>query len=321
MLNGCITSSIVRRLMDPLSEVLSLLKLKSYVSGGFVIGAKSGYAIPHYQGVKCYMPISGSCWLSVGDRSEPVQIKAGDCVILPRGLPFYLAAEKAISGSEVRRLEVRKPGDEVLYEDGGKCSLIGGHFFFTGSHSDMLLSSLPLVVHIKKISDKATIRWSLELMMEEFRDPQPGGSLIAQQLAHMVLIQALRLHLREEATKGVGWLFALADAQIRVAIACIHHDPGHPWTIQDLAHRAGMSRTVFAQTFKRKVGVTSMQYLTHWRMSLASARLKGSNDSVSVISSAVGYETESAFGKTFRKVWGCSPREHRRGSVTDRRTS
>ena len=317
MLRERISSSIVRRHMDPLSEVLSLLKLKSYMSGGFVIEQRAGHTIPAYQGVKCYVPLSGSCWLSVDGSSDPIRIKTGDCVILPRGLPFCFSAEKTTPSLDVRRLEVRKPHDEVLYRESGACSLSGVHFLFTGSHYEILLNSLPPIVHITKTSDKAVIRWSLESIVEEFRHPQPGGSLIAQQLAHMILVQALRLHLREEAAKGMGWLFALADAQMRAAITCIHNDPAHSWTIQELAGHAGMSRTVFAQTFKKKVGKTSMQYLTRWRMSLAAARLRSSDDPVSVISSAVGYKTESAFGKTFPKVWGCSPREHRQDSGSD----
>jgi len=127
-----------------------------------------------------------------------------------------------------------------------------------------------------------------------------------------MLVQALRLHLQEEAGRGVGWLFALADPQIRVAIKCMHDDPGHPWTLQELAERLCMSRTVFAQKFKKRVGMTSMEYLTRWRMLLAGDRLKRSDESLSEICSSLGYEAESAFGRAFRRVWGCSPREHRR---------
>ena len=307
------TSSIVRGTMDPLSEVLSLLELKSYMSGGFVIDAKTGFAIPKYLGIKCYTPVSGSCWLTLDGVPNSVRMSEGDCVILPRGLPFCLAAEPNLPRVTFRRLTVRNPGDEDLYDGTRACSLIGGHFFLTGSHSETLLNCLPSVVHIRKEADKATIRWSLERLIEELRNPQPGGSLIAQQSAHMMLVQALRLHLQDEAARGVGWLFALAHPQIRIAMSCMHNDPAHPWTIQDLANRVGMSRTVFAQTFKRVVGTTSMDYLARWRMSIAATRWKNSEEPVSMISSWVGYETESAFGKAFRRVWGCSPREYRRG--------
>jgi AraC-like DNA-binding protein len=176
----------------------------------------------------------------------------------------------------------------------------------------MLLNSLPSIVHLRSESDKETLRWSLDRMRKELRDPQPGGSLIAQQLAYMMLVQALRLHLQEEAGRGVGWLFALADPQMRTAITCMHDDPGHSWSLQELADHVGMSRTVFAQKFRKTVGMTSMEYLTRWRMLLAGDRLQSSDDSISVISSSLGYETESAFGRAFRRIWSCSPREHRR---------
>ena len=299
--------------MDPLSEVLSLLKLKSYLSGGFRVDDEVGFEFQRYQGIKCYSVSSGSCWLSVEDVSDAVLIKEGDCVLLPRGLPFRLATD--LSLPHVRFAYERaalKPGDEVLSESGRGCSILGGHFLLTGRHSDVLLESLPSIVHLRSELDRETLRWSLDRMRRELRDPQPGESLIAQQLAYMMLVQALRLHLQEEAGRGVGWLFALADPQIRVAIKCMHDDPGHPWTLQELAERLCMSRTVFAQKFKRRVGMTSMEYLPRWRMLLAGDRLKRSDESLSEICSSLGYEAESAFGRAFRRVWGCSPREHRR---------
>ena len=152
--------------------------------------------------------------------------------------------------------------------------MIGGHFHLTGSHAETLLGALPLVVHIHKQSAKDTIRWSLERLTEELSAPQPGTALIAQQLAYGVLVQALRLHLQLEAAKGVGWLFALADPQIRIALTCMHGEPAHTWTLEELALRTGMSRTVFAGRFKTTVGATPMQYLTRWRMLLAGDRLR-----------------------------------------------
>jgi len=138
--------------------------------------------------------------------------------------------------------------------------------------------------------------------------------LIAQQLAYMMLVQALRLHLADGATGGVGWLFALADKQMSVAITCMHDDPGHPWTLQKLAERVGMSRSIFALRFKETAGVTPMEYLTRWRMLLAGDRLRNSDDSISVIAPSLGYESRSAFGKAFRRVMGCSPKQYSHGS-------
>ena len=162
------------------------------------------------------------------------------------------------------------------------------------------------------------MRWSLERMREELRDPQPGGSLIAQQLAYMMLVQALRLHLADGARSGVGWLFALADKQMGAAITCMHDNPGNPWTLQKLAECVGMSRSVFALRFKETVGETPMEYLTRWRMLLAGDRLKNSDDSISTIALSLGYESESAFGKAFKRVMGYSPKQYSHASDTTR---
>jgi len=168
-------------------------------------------------------------------------------------------------------------------------------------------------VHIRKESDKAAMRWSLERMRQELREGQPGGFLMAQHLAHLMLLQALRLHLAEGSAGGVGWLFALADKHIGAAIAAIHEAPAHRWTLQALAELAGMSRSTFALRFKETVGKSPMEYLTRWRMMLAGDRLMHSSDPISIIALSLGYESESAFSTAFKRVMGCSPRQYSRG--------
>lgn len=132
----------------------------------------------------------------------------------------------------------------------------------------------------------------------------------------MMLIQALRLHLEEGLKGGVGWLFALADKQMNAAITSMHDDPAQRWTLQKLAERAGMSRSIFALKFKELVGTSPMEYLTHWRMMLAGDRLKNTDDPVAAIALSLGYESESAFSKAFKRVMGHSPRQHSRGRKT-----
>ena len=165
-------------------------------------------------------------------------------------------------------------------------------------------------VTIRGRSDPAR---SLERMSQELREPQPGGFLVAQQLAYMMLVQALRLHLAEGSSGGVGWLFALADRQMSAAISSMHDDPAHGWTVQEFAGRAGMSRSTFALKFKQTVGESTMEYLTHWRMLQAGDRLANSSDPISVIALSLGYESESAFSTAFKRVMGCSPRQYSRG--------
>jgi AraC-like DNA-binding protein len=297
--------------MDPLSDVLSLLKPRSYVSGGFGVSDDLAIRFGKHAGIKCYAVMSGQCWLSVEGVADPVLLTAGDCFLLPRGLPFVLATDLTLEPVDFHVLRDAwiaagvGPSTEVRGN-----YVAGGHFVLTGNHADILLKSLPPIVHIRKESDKAAMRWSLERMKEELRDPQPGGALIAQQLAYMMLVQALRLHLAEGV--GVGWLFALADKQMGAAIAAMHDDPGQAWTLQKLAERVGMSRSIFALRFKKTVGATPMEYLARWRMLLAGDRLTSTDEPIAAVAGSLGYESESAFSKAFRRVMVCSPRQYRR---------
>ena len=143
-----------------------------------------------------------------------------------------------------------RAGGIVTYNGGGDFFLVGSRFGVSGHHAGILLGMLPPIVHIRKESEQAALRWSVERMMEELREQQPGGFLVAQHLAHMMLVQALRLHLAEGPTGGAGWFFALADKHMAAAINAMHEDPAYRWTLQELGKRAGMSRSTFALKFK-----------------------------------------------------------------------
>ena len=299
--------------MDPLSDVLSLLKPRSYAAGGFGVRGDLAIQWPKHPGIKCYALLSGECWLKVEGVAGPVQLTAGDCFILPRGLPFSLSTNPALSPVPYTQITNFWPSPgPAAYQAEGDSFMVGGHFALSG-RADILLRSLPPIVHIRQEADKDAMRWSLERMREELRNPQPGSTLITQQLAYMMLVQALRLHLSDGAA-GIGWLSALANPQMAAAITAMHDKPGHPWTLQTLAERSGMSRSSFAVRFKETVGTTPMEYLTRWRMLLAGDRLKSSAEPVSAIAASLGYDSESAFGKAFRRTMGCSPRQHSRRS-------
>jgi AraC-like DNA-binding protein len=297
--------------LDPLSDVLSL-KLGSYTSGGFEVVGDLAIQFPNMRAssaMRCSLSSAGFRWKAFPTRYYSRLVTVSFCRVacLFRSRPTC-RSRRPTSGRFSHRRGVMAVPAEGRY-------IVGGHFALTGNHADILLQSLPPIVHIRKESDKAAKRWSLERMREEFHNPQPGGSLIVQQLAYMMLVQALRLHLAEGAKGGVGWLFALADKQMSAAITRMHEDPGYPWTLQILAEHVGMSRSIFALRFKETVGKTPMEYLTHWRMLLAGDRLQNSDDSLSAIALSLGYESESAFGKAFRRVMGCSPRRYSHGGT------
>src|SRR5438552_1559050 len=296
-----ISGSIVHRTdpaMDPLSEVLSLLKPSSYAAGGF--GTEGDLAIqwPRHDGIKCYALLSGECWLVVDGTPEPVRLRAGDCFLLPRGLPFRLTTDLALAPIDFQILRAQgRVGGVTKDARGDARFLAGGHFALAGSQARLVLDALPPIVHVRAEGDRAQMRWAIERMQEELSAPRPGGALIAQQLAYMMLVQALRLYLAEGAHGGPSWLAALTDPHLHGAIAAMHDEPGHAWTLEKLARRAGMSRTVFALRFKEVVGETATEYLTRWRMLLATERLAAGDEPVAQIASALGYESESSFGK------------------------
>lgn len=297
--------------MDPLSDVLSLLKPRSYMSGGFDMGGAWSVQFPAHEGIKCYAIVSGQAWLVMDGVPEPVLLRAGDCMLLPTGRTFSLTSDLALTPVDAAAaFPFPLNGAVRTHNGGGACFGVGGRFTLEGRHAGILLGALPPVVHIRKEADRAAMRWSIERMMLELREPQPGGVLVGQQLACMMLVQALRLYLAEGLNGGVGWLFALADKQMGAAIGAMHEAPAYRWTLQELAQRAGMSRSTFAQKFRQTVGKPPMEYLTRWRMLLAGERLTNSSEPVSVIAATLGYESEAAFSTAFKRVMGSSPRQY-----------
>lgn len=301
-----------RSRIDPLSDVISLLKPQTYVSSGFEIPDDLAIQFPKHEGIKFYALVSGQCWLSAGSEPRAILISAGDCFLLPRGVPFRLAADLSLPIIDAATL--RSAGRASTYEGPGNRRVLAAGFTLAGRHAEVLLNLLPTIVHVRQESGKAVTRWALTVMREELRDAQPGSALVAQQLASLLLVQSLRFYLNTPALGGVGWLFALADKQLNAAISAIHDAPAHRWTVAELAQRAGMSRSMFAERFREVAGATPMEYLTRWRMLIAADRMKTTDDSIVEIASSLGYESEGAFRKAFRGVMGCSPRAYGRPS-------
>ncbi|MDE1156378.1 MAG: AraC family transcriptional regulator [Acidobacteriaceae bacterium] len=302
--------------MDPLSNVLSLLKPQSLVSRGFGLTGDLAIQWPKHKGIKCYALLRGRCWLQVEGVPDPIPVTEGDCFLLPRGRPFCLTTDLSLKPMDFTVLRESGALESLCTESlDGKVYMAGGHFVLAGEHAEILLNALPPVVHIRTEEDKAAMRWSLERMEEELRANRPGVELITQQLAYVMLVQALRLHLADGASAGVGWLFALADKQMSAALSCMHEEPGAPWTLQSLAERVGMSRSVFAERFKQSVGASPLEYLTKWRMLVGGDRLRSTDASIAEIACSLGYRSESAFGKAFKKEMGCSPRQYGRMTV------
>jgi len=305
--------------MDALSDVLSLMRPRAFVVGGFDLGGDWSIRFDAHDGIKVWSVVSGRCVLRV-DGAAPALLDAGDCVLLPRGCAYTLMRDQPSAPMALGDLPMTAWSTGVATVNGGGETLIlGGHFDFTGAQADLLLGALPALVRLRDPDGSAGLRWALERTRDELIRPAPGGALVVRHLAQLMLVQVLRLYLAEGPAGGAGWLSGLAHPRIAAAIAAVHADPGAPWTLRALAERAGMSRSAFAAAFTRTVGVAPMAYLARWRMLLAGARLRQRRESVSAIGLSLGYGSEAAFSTAFRRLMGCSPGRYARRPAEDPR--
>lgn len=298
--------------MDPLSDVLSLLRPRDYMFRALDAGGQWFIRFPAVHGLNCYCLSTGECWLSVDGVAEAVRLSQGDCVFLPgkRSFCFFSDAAATVIAAESLVKSAGK-GQTVTLNQGGECFGIGGYYSFAADPNDLLFKRLPPIMRIDNENDKAEVRWCIERMIREVRGGLPGQSLIAKDIAQILLVQALRLNLSKEGSVSSSWLYALGDRHVASALAAMHEDPGRRWTLETLAGHVGMSRSAFALKFKKMVGSSAIEYLTLWRMLLAGDRLLSSSDTVFAIAPSLGYDSESAFSTAFKKVMRCSPRQYR----------
>jgi AraC-like DNA-binding protein len=254
---------------------------------------------------------SGECWLQVEGDAEAMQLGAGDCVVLPSGRPFLLASDLELPPLDAEVVFAGRPnGSIAAYNGGGRCLMFAAHFEFETGFSRFLFSVLDTVVHVNDPEAKATLREAIDQMIDELQRGRPGCEVVVDHLAHIALVKILRLHLSEVAHARSGWLYALADSRMGVAIAAMHEAPSRRWTVASLASASAMSRTAFATRFKTTVGKAPMDYLTEVRMLMAAKRLAEPGARVSLVAQDLGYESESSFSAAFKRTMGLPPRRY-----------
>jgi AraC-like DNA-binding protein len=303
---------------EPLSNVLGLLRPQAYQLHGLDAGGEWSVRFPKPLGIKFTAITKGSCWLSVEGESKPTHLTEGDCYLLTSHRAFTLASDLELPVVNYTDALTRVSKHVTRCGRGGDCFMVSGRFDFTGDYVGALFGSLPPVVHVRGGSNEASVlRWALSLFAGEIQKEEPGGSLMAEHLAHVMLIQVLRLHLASADAAGTGWLFALSDPQLSAAICAVHSDISRRWTVGEMAKIAGMSRSSFAEKFKSVVGTSPLEYLTRWRMHVAGDRLRTTENSISTIAYEVGYESEAAFSTAFKKIHGRPPRTYRLALIAD----
>lgn len=300
--------------MDPLSNVLSMLKPRSHYFAGLDASGAWSFDFPGHEGLKLTAVVRGGCWVVTDGSADPVRLSEGDCFLLSSRRRFTVSSDTQLSPEDSRHiLETAELNRTAVHNGGGEVFLMSCRFTFSGAHTSVLLDALPNIIYIPKASSKAqNLRCLLDWMISERDNEQPGGELAVTHIAQLILLQALRSFLDASDNLPKGWFLALSDRIISPAIQAIHARPEHSWSLEELARLAGASRTVFAQRFKSVVGITTIDYLSHWRMLLAAERLTTCDDSIYCIAFSLGYKSESAFSTAFKRVMSCTPTQYRK---------
>lgn len=183
--------------------------------------------------------------------------------------------------------------------------------------AERLASQLPALLLVESWrqgdGDAEWMHQTLRFLAHEARSSRPGGETIITRLADILIVQVIRAWLAGEAAgEASGWLAALRDDQIGRSLAAIHGTPERPWTLETLAREASMSRSSFASRFVELVGETPLRYLAHWRLQVARQRLRDGDESVAEVARAVGYGSEPAFGRAYKRAFGISPGRDRK---------
>ncbi|TKC86348.1 AraC family transcriptional regulator [Trinickia terrae] len=302
--------------MDALSDVLSVLKVRSGLSSRFEGEGAWAFRFPAYQHMKFGTVLRGRLYLRMeGDAGHRV-IEEGDVYLLTNGQPFCSASAPAcalLDGPATYR-SIRGADGVVRFRGPGDIapvSLASGRFIFDNDVTGMLLKHLPPLIHLRAADVAAhALSHVLALLRMETDDTAPGSDVAKTSLATLVLVQALRAYI-SSGELADGWLKALSDARVGSALSMMHGSPERRWTIEALASNVGMSRTAFASRFRRMVGSAPLEYLQQWRMAIAMTALKSSDEPLVSIAERIGYLSDTAFSIAFKRATGISPGRYR----------
>jgi AraC-like DNA-binding protein len=319
--------------MDVLSDVLAAIRLTGAVF--FDINASSpwvGETPPTTRIASAVMPgvehiisfhvvMSGSCWAAIGDGSlSPIKVEAGDVIVFPGGAPNVLSSSRG-ERSEPNMALYYNPVDDhlpftLLHGGGGaeRTRFICGYFGCDVRPFNPLLAALPPMLCARKPTDGSS--WVTDLfprVLAEGVNRRAGSETILAKLSELMFVEVLRRHIESLPPDSSGWLAGLRDPNIGEALRLIHAHPSEDWTLERLARRVGLSRTTFANRFAELVQLPPMQYLAKWRLQQASRRMEQPGVSIAQAAAEVGYESEAAFNRAFKKLVGVPPGTWRKG--------
>lgn len=297
--------------MDPLSQVLSLMKMRAARCTRFEASGRWSYRFPS-KALKFGAVLRGECWMDFGDGRRH-RLAAGDSFLLAKA-PSYVLANDEHAFTEDGIAVFDWEHSDLARHLGDDTVLVAGSFDFDGGDAGLLLDALPRFLLIPGLHPSAAvIRSTLQLLAAEIAGTQIGAAVLRDRLVDVLLVQVLRAALEQDSSRDFGWIGALADAKIGKALALMHGDAAHPWTLERLCAAVAMSRSAFTRRFRALVGMAPLDYLLRWRMRLArDLLLRG--EGVAFVAAQVGYASESAFRTAFRRVVGQGPGRYRQAA-------
>ena len=313
--------------VDQLGEALHFLRMSGTFYCRSEFTAPWALELPAFEDCLMFHVVtSGRCWLEV-EGAERRLLQPGDFALVPHGEGHRLASESGIPAAKLFDLprELVSERYEILHHGAGGAatSVICGVVRFEHPAAQRLVKLLPKLISVEA-SSSPQLDWmqnTLRFMAAEAKELLPGGETVITRLADILVVQAVRYWIANDPAAQTGWLGALQDRQIGRAISLIHRDPARAWTVASLAAEVAMSRSAFAARFTELVGEPVMHYAARWRMHLALTRLKEDDSPLGDLASRLGYQSEAAFSRAFKRFIGVSPGAARRdgNAANDRR--
>ena len=296
---------------DPLTQVITLLRPRTVFSKGISGAGRWGVRYSEFGHPSFCVVLEGRCRLAV-DGHVPVTLEARDFVLLPTTPGFTLSGFEPVTPARIDPKVAPALTGEVRHGKRGghpDVRLLGGYFVFESPDAALLVSLLPALVHVR---DAERLSVLVKLVAEESSQQRSGRDLVLSRLVEVLLVEALRWTSSENAPPGL--LRGLADARIARAVREMHGNAARSWTVEQLAKKAGLSRSAFFEHFTRTVGVAPMEYLLAWRMAVAKDLLRTRELALDEVAERVGYKSASTFSIAFSRHVGQAPGRYARSA-------
>ncbi|MFC8046087.1 AraC family transcriptional regulator [Nocardia sp. NPDC057353] len=299
--------------LDPVSGLIAAARTGRPAAGLFVRHAPWGRRYPVVPGAGFHVVVDGSCVLAAA-HTDPIPLRTGDVLFLPRGADHDLAdaADSPIT-------ETAHPGEpRIVTGPGDRCILLCGAYELDRGRTHPLLAGIPEFVHLPATPERhRALNATVELLLAEITERRPGADAAIPALLDTMLLHILRAWLAEQAAAGrpAGWAAAFADPVVSAALHAIHAAPARPWTVTALGACAGVSRATMARRFTATVGEPPLAYVARWRLLTAAGMLRESDATLTAVARAVGYTSEFAFAKAFKRAYGTAPGRYRRRGI------